>query len=136
MHTIFLPLLGALHLNNIGVFKGFPSVSPPPPPNAYPVRVLVSQVVFSPPTHPPPPSLPASPAENDSQSIFTLWSSPLLAHSTHFPSLSNHSYSPVFNSLLLLSLSPCPCECFIRTFKLCLEEAHLHDGQMEKCSGI
>lgn len=38
------------------------------------------------------------------QSIFTLWSSPLLARSTHFPSLSNHPYSPGFNSLFSLSL--------------------------------
>lgn len=96
-----------------------------PPPSVPPMalllfkEVLFSQVVFSPPTYPPPPSLPASPAENDSQSIFTLYSSLLFARSTHFPSLSNHPYSPVFNTLLSLSLSlSFPWKCCIRTFKM------------------
>lgn len=91
-------------------------------------EVLFSQVVFSPPPIPPPPplSLSGSPAENDSQSIFTLWSSPMLVCSTHFS-------SPVFNSLLLFfhfsSLSLWVLHQNI--FNSVLEEAHLHDEEME-----
>lgn len=71
-----------LYLNNIAIFKCFPFVSlclphlwPPMP--FLPLReLLFSQVVFSPPTHPPPPSLspslPVSPAENDSVYFYPL----------------------------------------------------------------
>lgn len=98
MLTIPFPLLVAL--NEKGVSKSFPSVSPSslPTHHAYAVRVLVFTSCFFSlyhPTHPPPRSLPTSPAENDSQSIFTLWSSPLSV------------VPPIF-----LSFQPLPLSCF------------------------
>lgn len=123
-----------IHLNNIGAFKSFTSV----PPISTPVRVLVSQVVFFPPTHPPPPSLPASPAENDSVYFYPLVLSSLRPF---------HPFSLTFKPLLL--------SCFQFSFllflallhfvimnitllhlHLCLEEVHLHDGQMENVTGF
>lgn len=58
-----------------------------------------------------------------------------LVLSTHFPFLSNHPYSPVFNSLLLFLSPSVPLIVASEHLKLCLEEAHLHDGEMEKMFG-
>lgn len=79
------------------------------------------------------PPFSGSPAENDSQSIFTLWSSPMLVCSTHFFPLFLTSPALLFSILFFFSFPfpPCPCECCIRTFLIVLEEAHLHDEEME-----
>lgn len=142
MLTISFPLLVAL--NEKGVSKSFPSVYPSslPTHHAHTVRVLVFTSCFFSlyhPTHPPPRSLPTSPAENDSQSIFTLWSSPLSVRSTHFPLFP--TTPTLLVSILFFFFSLCLfftvlLERFTWTFELCLAEAHLHNEPVKRCLGI
>lgn len=90
-----------------------PSLAPHALPPFKRSSVFTSCFLSTHPTSSRPPSLPASPAENDSRSIFTLWSSP-----PFFP-LFLTTLTFLF-STLFFSLSSCPCECCVRTLDLLL----------------